>query len=193
LGGTLIAEGVADVRTHEKMLEDPDNYRPPECPACHHDRLHVHDHPSRVLWNEAERVVEILRFQCGSEECGATWRIVPGFLARRLWHRWAVVEQAAMDPSPGEERCATSLIRAPSERTVRRWRERLESCARRLVQLLATSGSQALEAIASALGLEATRYDLVRTHAKEVGSRPGCRLCEVAALVHRLEPGIRLM
>ena len=44
-GGTLIAEDVRDLETHERRLCDPDGYRPRRCPRCGHDVLHVHDSP----------------------------------------------------------------------------------------------------------------------------------------------------
>jgi hypothetical protein len=173
---------------HEEMLKDADNYRPPECPACHHDRLHVHDHPSRVLWNEAEKMVELIRYQCAREECGATWRILPGFLARRLWHRWAVVEEHVEEDSS-----ARPLARAPSKQTVRRWRKRLQASARLPVRLLASSRDAVLKGVARALGPKTSRQDLAWAHAAATGAVAGLRLANVAALVHRLLPGIRLM
>lgn len=189
-GGTLIAERVMDLATHEEMLEDPDKYRPPECPACHHDRLHVHDYPSRVLWNEVEEMVQLIRYRCASQECGATWRILPAFLARRLWHRWAVVEEYVEEGS-----CATSLAEEPSKQTVRRWKKRVHTSARLLVRLLARSGDAVLKGVARTVGRNASRQKLVWAHAAATGTIPraGLRLANVAALVHRLLPGIRLL
>ena len=187
-GGTLIVEGIADLATHEEMLEDPDRYRPPKCLACHHDRLHVHDYPSRVLWNEAEKTVGLIRYRCAFQECGATWRIVPEFLARQLWHRWAVVEEYVQ-----EIRCARLLARAPSKQTVRRWRRRFRASARLLVGLLARSGEAVLAGLARAVGRKASRQELVWAHAAATGTEPGLRLANVAALAHRLLSGIRLM
>ena len=74
---------------------------------------------------------------------------------------------------------------APSPNTVARWLGRLLSCGRVLAQLLASSAEQALVAVAQGLGLEPTRREVVRGLA-----RP---FAEVAALAHRLVPGVRLM
>jgi hypothetical protein len=41
-GGTLIAEDVLDLETHERRLEDPGGYRPEGCRRCR-SRVHVHD------------------------------------------------------------------------------------------------------------------------------------------------------
>ena len=59
--------------------------------------------------------------------------------------------------------------------------------------LLATSGGVRLEGLAKTLGLDTTRRELVDAHAVVAKSSVGRRLAEVAALVHRLERGIRLM
>jgi hypothetical protein len=61
-------------------------------------------------------VIRILQFLC--VECTATWRVLPRFLARHLWHPWRVVERS----EPG--RAETPPI---SERTKARWAARLAS------------------------------------------------------------------
>jgi len=62
-----------------------------------------------------------------------------------------------------------------------------------LLQLLATSAEQVLETLASALGLDSSRERLVVAYAQATGTSFGLRLAGVAALVHRLGPGVRLM
>jgi hypothetical protein len=71
------------------------------------------------------------------------------------------------------------------EQTLRRWRRRLSSQARSVVQALAGSARPALERTAAALGLGATRRALIE--------RCAVSLAGLAALVHRLTPGLRLM
>jgi len=71
------------------------------------------------------------------------------------------------------------------EQTRRRWRRRLTCAARSVVQALAASAAPALERVAAAVGLNATRRTLVE--------RCGQALAAMAALVHRLMPGLRLM
>lgn len=65
--------------------------------------------------------------------------------------------------------------------------------ARVLVVLLAVSGGAILEGLAARVGLDATRRELVIAHADLAGPAAGDRLAALAALVHRLERGIRLM
>jgi len=185
-GGTLIVEEVTDLLTHEQRLDDPGGYRPKVCARCAGPVLHVHDYRARMLCNEAAVSTSVVRYRCVL--CQAIWRMLPGFLARRLWHRWAVVEQYVEGgPSP------TSLAQEPSKQTVRRWRSRLQASAKRLVGLLATSGDAVLEGVAKALGLTASRQKLVWTHAAASGAAAGQQLAQVASLVHRLSPGLRLM
>ncbi len=50
-GGTLIAEDVHDLATHEERLEDPGAYRPASWPRCG-AALHIHDLRPRVLHGE---------------------------------------------------------------------------------------------------------------------------------------------
>jgi ribosomal protein S27AE len=190
-GGTLIAEDVTDRATHDLRLRSPDGYRPSWCPRCGHGVLHVHDYPERKLFAEPadpERpaaVVRVVRHECAS--CGATWRTLPAFLARHLWRSWAVVEAVTVGGPPPADQPEVP------ERTQRRWAARLGSAAALLVQMLATSAQAVLEKVASAVGLLATREELVIAHEAHTGAARGWRLATLAALVHRLLPGVRLM
>jgi len=189
-GGTLIAEDVLDLATHGRRIVDPDGYRPAECPRCGGQVLHVHDYPRRKPRGEPGLPPEItiVRHICADPACEATWRILPAFLARHLWRVWGTVERTVSATPPTEP----SPAPIPA-RTKRRWRGRLASSAKQLVVLLATSGGALLEAIAKRMGLESTRLTLVGVHAQTAATPPGQRLAALAALVHRLERGIRLM
>ena len=141
--------------------------------------MHLHDYRRRNLLASAEEpVTQIIRFQCANKKCEATWQALPLFIARHLWRAWEVVEAAVRD---GTRKHWPKV----SARTVRRWKSRLRSTARMAVQVMATSGWQALAALASEVGLETTRWALA-----EAFQRPFSRL---AALLHRLRPGVRLM
>jgi hypothetical protein len=189
-GGTLIAEDVRDLPEHRRRLADPDGYRPRRCPRCEWIVLHVHDYPRRKPIGELGMPPEItiVRHICANPACGATWRVLPAFLPRHLWREWRTVERTVSTSSPPKPGAAPV-----PEPTVRRWRARLASVARQLVVLLATSGGELLEAIAKRVGLESARSELVDVHAQVVVSPPGRRLADLAALVHRLLRGIRLM
>jgi hypothetical protein len=136
-----------------------------------------------------------LQYICASADCGATWRILPRFLARHLWRAWTTVERVAqLDERAVEAAAAPAAPAVPiPARTRRRWRARLAASARVLVVLLAVSGGAVLEGLAIRLGLDATRRELVVTHADLADFAAGERLSALAALVHRLERGIRLM
>jgi hypothetical protein len=190
-GGTLIAEDVHDLDTHRQRLASRDAYRPDYCRHCGGLVLHVHDYLRRKPCGEPgwPPEVTIVRHICADPACAATWRILPEFLARHLWRVWQTVERI-VSPRPPPPPPAPGPI---PKTTARRWRERLASAARQLIMLLATSSGVLLEAIAKRAGLEATRLELVDVHAQMAAVPPERRLADLAALVHRLERGIRLM
>lgn len=191
-GGTLVAEDVTDVATHERRLRAPDGYRPKACPRCGETRLHVHDYRERILRAEpGRRVVSIVRHECVG--CEALWQTLPAFIARHLWRTWRVVEQTLTGgvPAPAE----TEERRWPPvpERTQQRWQARWLRVVELLVQVLASCGEAAWAALASGLGLEPRCARLVRAYAEAKMTKPGHWLSEVAALVYRLQPKVRLM
>lgn len=193
-GGTLIDESVHDLAEHERRICDPDGYRPAACPRCGHGELHVHGYRERRPRGEAGMppVVRIVQYICANADCGATWRILPRFLARHLWRAWPTVERVVAPAERPVERAAAAAVPIPA-RTRRRWHARLAASARVLVVLLAVSGSAILEGLAMRVGLDAARGELVIAHAERAGLAAGERLSTLAALVHRLERGIRLM
>jgi hypothetical protein len=190
-GGTLIAEDVHDLGEHQRRLADIDAYRPESCGACGHPQVHVHTRPERHPLREPSLppVVEVLQFRCASGACGATWRVLPLFLARHLWHAWRAVERAVLPDAKLTSSGAPEIGR----RTEARWGARLASSGGVLVVLLAMSGGAALEKVSKRVGLGGTRRDVVVRYASEAKTEPGERLAALGALVHRLERGIRLM
>lgn len=201
-GGTLIAEHVHDLVTHERLLVQLDGYRPDLCLHCGGKVLHAHDYVERKPRGAPDGVTEIRvrRYICANKDCQATWRILPAFVARRLWRVWPTVEHTVSDalppppPAPPPP-CTPPTPSASSvpERTARRWRERLAARARQLVVLLATSGGALLEAIAKRAGLDATRFELVGAYAHVAATPRARRLADLAALIHRLHQGLRLV
>ncbi len=179
-GGTWIAEAVLSLAMHLPMLKSPDSYRPKAC-RCGCERLQGHGlrerHPLElVVDGQPIPVVNIRVFLCAG--CGATWRVLPAFLARCLWRTWDVVEREALDkPRP---RSAPAVPR----RTVQRWRARLAQSARLPVQVLVVAGGLVRD-LAERVGLEPTR--------KELLAASGGSLAALAVLLHRLAPGVRLM
>lgn len=190
-GGTLIDDEVRDLETHDRRVRDPDGYRPGRCPRCGHGVLHVHCYPERRPRGEPgmPAVVRIIQYVCAAAECGATWRILPMFLARHLWRAWKTVERVVMPAGIQRPAAAPSI----PPRTERRWRARFAAAARVLVVLLAASGGVALEALASSVGLDASRAELTTAHADAARVAPAARLAALAELIHRLERGLRLM
>lgn len=181
-GGTLIASGVDDAETHRDRLASG-TYRPLQCGHCEHDVLHVHDYRRRVTQLvPAKLVIRIVRYCCTNEACEARWQILPAFVARSLWFNWPLVEEACLDEP--HERAARPTSR-PAPRTTRRWRSRLASSARAIIVALAASTEDALGGVLRTLGLDPSRIDLVTAI-----ERP---LSAVAALIHHVAPGLRLV
>ena len=178
-GGTLIDETVVDLAAHEMMMKDPGSYRPAEC-RCGCTRLHLHDRRERVTRGSGSTVVTVVIFLCA--KCSATWRVLPAFLARCLWRTWGVVEAALFE---GE-----GAVAVPA-RTVQRWHARLTQAAIAATQGLATSGEPTLRAVAQRVGLAASRTALVKAYAASFET--SSLLAPLAALLHRLSPGLRLM
>jgi hypothetical protein len=187
----LIVEEAATLERHEQLLRSA-GYRPPGgCPKCV-GPLHVHDYRLRVLLADPVGIVTVVRFLCYS--CGATWQMLPAFVARHLWRSWPVVEDAVEPsrPPPSEPPPPTGRTEIPTS-TRRRWFRRLAASAALLVVTIATGERPALTALAGTVGLDGTRHELVEAYAQMAAVAAGHRLTELAALIHRLAPGVRLM
>jgi hypothetical protein len=193
-GGTVIAEDVRDLAEHRRRMSDADSYRPSTCLRCGHDRLHVHCRPERHPRREPSlpAVVEVLQFRCGGPSCDATWRVLPLFLARHLWHPWKAIERTVR---PSAELGPSTAPAAPAvpKTTARRWLGRMASSGRMLCALLSISGGVALAAVAMTVGLDGTRGEVADAFQAKARGVPGERLSRLAAVLHRLERGIRLM
>jgi hypothetical protein len=167
-GGTLIAEDVVDMGNHRKMLADPDAYRPAVC-ACGCTTLDAHDFRDRKLGGES---VSFRRYRC--RRCLAVWLVLAAFVARCLHQRWDRIEGAV-----------EGKIAVP-RRTFGRWLKRLRSSALLLVQLLA-------EATTLPLDMSWSRGELVQAlkGSDTLGTERALAL--LAAWIHRLRPGLRLI
>ncbi len=190
-GGTLVAEDVRSLGEHERRMADADSYRPSPCPTCGHETLHVHCRPERNPKREPTLppVVAVLQFRCADADCGATWRVLPVFLARHLWHAWRTIERVVR---PSRELPKATAPPVPAQ-TERRWRTRLDSAARFLCALLAASGGAEMTQVAMCVGLDGRRSELVEAFQAATGAAAGEGLSALAAVIHRLERGIRLM
>jgi len=190
-GGTVVDEDVRDLDAHMRRIRSPDGYRPMACPRCGHDGLHAHGYRERRPRGDAGMppVIDVALYLCANADCGATWRVLPLFLARHLWRTWRTVERA-VKPADTPAPAGAPVI---PRRTRARWMARLMAAARVLVVLLAVSGGAALAGLAAATPLDATRMTLVDAHAVVATARVHERLSTLATLTHRLERGIRLM
>lgn len=193
-GGTLIAEEVCDVHEHLLRLSDPDLYRPSCCARCGHDKVHVHDRVERRPRGDPSLppAVTVLVFCCASQTCGASWRILPRFLARHLGYAWRAVESLVKPPSQAEASASAPPTQPASERTQGRWRSRLSSSGQRLRALLVIAGG-VLGEIGVVAEQVCTREQVLDVFLGHVQPELGGRLSAFAAVLHRLERGVRLM
>jgi hypothetical protein len=161
--------------------------------------MHIHDYRPRLLLGHAGQSTEIARFRCSNlDECGAVVQVLPALLARCLWRSWETVETAMAGAAPASE--APSAARAPVEiprRTRRRWRARLSASAAAVIAALATAlgASTWLGGIVKTVGLDGSRAEAVaafRTQATPLPSA-GLAYAGLAAVLHRVAPGLRLM
>lgn len=193
-----MAEGVCDLTTHERLL-GMDGYRPRGCPRCG-SAVHAHEHRSRLLLGEAEGSTEVVIYRCAEHEnCGAVWRVLPRFLARHLWRAWNTVERTVADRG-GEEQVVPGLVGESgppiAERTRLRWRARLATSAAMVLATLATAmDAPEMSSVVTRAGYLATRGEVVGVVARSSRSPPaqGQVLGRLAATLHRLAPGVRLM
>src|SRR4051812_30127921 len=117
-GGTLIAEDVLDLETHESRLRTG-GLRPAVCRRCG-GPMHIHDYRSRALVGHAAQSITIGRFRCADRaSCGAVVQVLPVFVARGLWRAWETVETVAFESGVGDTE--PNVVEVP-ERTQRRWR-----------------------------------------------------------------------
>jgi hypothetical protein len=191
-GGTIIAEDVTDLDTHERRLRDLDGYRPSFCPRCGGTTLHVHDYRERILRAEpGHPVASIVRHECIG--CEAIWQTLPAFIARHLWRSWRVVEHTLTGATPALAEHEARRWPPVPERTQRRWRARWRRPARFLAQVLASCAEASWVALATGLAHAATCGEFVAAYARAQAAAAGHLLGAVAALVYRLQPKVRLM
>ena len=192
-GGTMVRGDVKTLEEHERCLDEgrycPDACGAPGCPG----KLQRHQERTRspkvgVAAAMSILLIVIMIFRCA--KCGATWRVLPGFLARCLHREWWVVERVAATADVPRERDEPRPRELAPARTRRRWAARLAQAALVPVQVLATSGDVTLRALAQDLGLVAERSELVERYSAAFGVTSA--FASLAELLHRLTPGIRL-
>jgi hypothetical protein len=187
-GGTVIAEDVLDLDSHQERLLDPDSYRTcvSPCLACGSEVVHAHAFRQRILRPAVPgkpTLVETVRlFRCAAEGCGAVFMVLPAVIARHLWRLWKTVEEV----------CAGRKTAPRSTR--RRWSARLGMSALHLVQvLLAWAATLLKPPPASLLSQALTRRDLL-DRLSAGGAIPSSHpFPALAGWVHRAQAGLRLM
>ena len=178
-GGTVLARDVTTFEQYEAALADPALFKLSRCLSCKVGVMHVHDRRERIFAGEVGGPgrTEVLVFRCNrQDECGATWRVLPHFLARHLWRRWTLVGVVLED----------GRHRVP-RRTQQRWRRRLASAAAVVVALLGQAATHDWTEVAVRAGMDATRGEVI------TAAGGPTRLADLAAIIDHLQPGVRLM
>lgn len=189
-GGTLIAEDVWTVKEHEEKAATTSGYRPEACGHCICCCLHGLGQRWRVAKDESGCPgYWIRRYLCPL--CGAVWQVLPAFLARHLHRTWGGIQsrlvQGGVLQSTGRE-CRVRV--KPS--TTRRWAARLLAPAMVLVQAL--YGSDVVgDSVLAFLGSGASRKELIEALTAVGVLEPPRKLGQLAAWIHRVVPGIRLL
>ena len=179
-GGTLVAEEVMGLEAHERRLESVDGYRPERCNGCSGRRLHGHGLRVRVLAGDWLRLVEVRRYRC--VDCRAVWQVLPGFVARRLWRRWHVVDDALR----GKQTTGPPV----AKRSQRRWRARLKSCGRHVRHVLGSTGRPEALAAVREVSVACTRGCVLAAYRQQM---PQHSLGVLAAVLQRAAPGVRMV
>jgi hypothetical protein len=189
-GGTVIAEDIWDRKTHQKALLDPGAYRAyvGDCRNCGCGKVHAHCFRTRLLYpadtDDTVEEEDIRLYRCPKEGCGAVYTVLPAFVARHLWRDWQTVE----DVCDGKRK-------APRN-TTGRWCARLASSARQLVQLFKGKVVNTLKGSVDwlrALSENLPRGGFINTLRLSGSISPRNAFAQIAAWIHRVEPGVRLM
>lgn len=161
--------------------------------------MHIHDYRPRLLVGHAAESTQIARFRCSNrDECGAVVQVLPAFVARWLWRSWETVELAMEPASPRSEASAPEPPAAVvPQRTRRRWRARLCASAAVVIAALATAlgTSTWLGGLVKTVGLGSSRAEAVAAFRRQAVPlpSPGLAYAGLAAVLHRVAPGLRLM
>lgn len=157
--------------------------------------MHVHDYRPRVLAGDPAGSTEISRFRCADRSCGTVVQVLPAWVARHLWRAWSTVEAAVMREQEEEDAVTNKPSSDVPARTRRRWRARLSTAAFLLIAALAAVSDTmpALAHVVGSVGHDGTRRAAVVAFGAATKPPMGRWLASLAAVVHRVAPGARLM
>ncbi len=125
---------------------------------------------------------DVRLYRCPEKSCGAVFMVLPAVIARQLWRLWETVEEVS-----------SGTASAPRS-TARRWFGRLRADAGQLLQILLSVGKELLgTALFSLLPRIRTRGMLIELLGSSGLADPHQAFAQVAAWIHRIQPGLRLM
>ena len=122
--------GITSLPQHFDALHDrPEVYRPAACPRCGFGQLWRHGCYQRKTNRRSSLAAmrnptPVLRFCCVG--CRRTCSRLPGCLAPRRWHDWALQQAALLSLLLGNSLRHSHAALGPSRSTLRRWRDWLQ-------------------------------------------------------------------
>lgn len=122
----------------EAVAKNPEAYRPDACPHCQLGGLWRHgSYPrkaDRCVGGESRNPVLVLRFLC--RECLRTCSRLPACIAPRRWYDWAVQQVVLLMLLAGVSVHGCSRHAGCTRRTVRRWRDWMDTGSERFAFVL---------------------------------------------------------
>lgn len=119
-----ILSEVASLPEHAKrLINQPEDYRPEQCPHCNHTHLWGHGHFTRKPLGDCDiKVVEVPRWRCLG--CKTTFSVLPSCIPPRRWYMWIVQQAVLVYLLSGgtQEQCFDDLAHlGPAPCTIQRW------------------------------------------------------------------------
>lgn len=125
-----IVPAITCLEHHLKTLtEEPEAYRPANCPGCGLSGLWAHGCYERKADRKTGKLnpVAVARFLCGRKTgCGRSCSSLPSALPPRRWHLWSVQAVALLSLLCGASIRGCAVLCGRARSTVRRWGSWLE-------------------------------------------------------------------
>jgi hypothetical protein len=106
--------------------DNPEDYRPSQCPYCHKSGVWAHgcykravDRDEKTRTRDLLDPVPIPRFLC--PHCGKTCSTLPECIPPRRWYLWVIQQAALLSLLAGESLPPRKPSKRPGRSTIKRW------------------------------------------------------------------------